>query len=292
MNNKTWFRVLLLMLIAVFATACASSSQNSSYSGADANFEKSITSIMPEDGFDVAAEITYEEKRIKTGNIVMETGDFNNVVDSIKSTAINEGGYVESYNSYIYNTSGGKDLKSGDLVIRIPSDSFASVLEQIKSLAKVKSASESDESATEKYYDIQARMTTKLTEEERLLALLEKAESIEDLISLEQRLSEIRGDIELFQSQMNQIDRKSQYATILVNLIEIEGGVTINPVSDDFFEKIANSFKASINATLEFFENALIFIAGMIVPLFGICTAGFIVWGVSVLIRKRKNRKK
>lgn len=225
------------------------------------------TNIEGEIQADSLTDQQRQEKKIKDANMSIETNDFDMYIDNVKEISKNSGGYVENFSSHIYNAnSRHKDLKSGAIVVRIPSDKYSGVIAQIRDLAKVKSFNESERSETDRYYDIDARMKAKKIQEERLLQMIEKAEKVEDLIVLEQRLSETRESIELYISQMNEIDSKANFSTINIDVLEVAEEV-IQPVSGDFVSQVKNSFKKSINLTINFFENVIIFIVGIAVPL-------------------------
>ncbi len=174
-----------------------------------------------------------------------------------------------------------------DIILRVPRDQFDTVLKRVESLAKVVSSSQSAEDVTASYYDIAGRLETRRVEEARVLEMIPRAEKIEDLLALEERLGEIRTDIELYQSQMNNIDRLAAYSTIHVNLEEVPREEMI-VVSDDLGGRLQLAFIRSVNNTVIFFQNTLLFLAEIFIPLL---FAGLIaVVGIIIYKRKKKPR--
>lgn len=291
-NNRLIFFGLVVCLVFIISACGSGSSSSPKYENG------SVAPDMPAQDYEYAPpageantelDTKREEKKVKVADLSMETNDFETFITSIKETSTVDGGYVESYDSSIYTTSSNRDLKEGKITIRIPSDRFSFVLDQIKSLGRVKNLQESEKSETDRYYDIEARKKIVLTEEQRVLAMIEKAKDLKELIALEARLSSIRESIELYQSQLNDIDRRASFSTITINIREIAGEVIVTPVSDDFLSRLADSFKSSINDTIAFIEAVLVLIAGAIVPLL---TIGIFLSAIIFVASKINNRRK
>ena len=232
-----------------------------------------------------------EAKIIKNADMIMETESFDDTINGIKSYAKDSGGYIQSYDSYVYETySQNKSLRQGTITVRIPYQKYNDVLTAIQALGNVKRISESEVDATTRYYDINTRIETKKVEEERVLSMIDRAKTVEDLILLEQRLSDIRATIELYQSQLSDIGRQASYSTMIVNVTEVKEP-SIQPVSDGFGSQIKNSFIGGINATIGFFEGVLVFLAGAVIPLGVILLLCTVLWLIIKASRRRAGRK-
>mgnify|MGYP002226154573 CR=1 FL=1 len=72
------------------------------------------------------------------------------------------------------------------------------------------------------YVDLQSHRDALQTEQERLLQLLEQAESIEDIITIEQRLSDVRYQLESMESQLRSYDNQVDYSTVYLYIDEVE----------------------------------------------------------------------
>ena len=106
------------------------------------------------------------------------------------------GGYIDSFNSEIYYSDSSKsiNLKNGNISIRLPQESCIMVKDNISTLGTVKDQSERSEDITSQYVDTQGRLNAKKIEEERLLDILSKCETVEDIIKVEERLGYIRAE--------------------------------------------------------------------------------------------------
>lgn len=207
------------------------------------------------------------EKIIQTANIEAQTDRFDEVTDALRAAAPDHGGYVESANLYSqYNNARNTNYRVFTITLRVPTDKFEEVRRYVEGLAQVSSAYQSAEDVTAQYYDIAGRLETKKIEEERVLEMIGSATKIEDLLALEERLGEIRTQIERYQSQINSIDRLAAYSTIYYTLYEATKEDLII-VSDNLGGRIGKAFASSVNRTVSFFQALIIFLAGALIPL-------------------------
>ncbi len=251
-------------------------------------------STMPE--YDGNASGYRPEKIVLTGDISMETDIFDNVVESIKAYVSGAGGYVQ--NSNLYSTRrGDSDVRIFSAALKMPSDQFQSVKQYIEKVGgegagRILSSSENANDMTTTYYDTESRLKTKQIEEQRVLEMITKAEKIDDLLRLEERLSQIRTEIELYQTSMTNIDRLSTFSTIKISITEIPT-LRITDTSQSFSKKLYNSFIASYNATVRFFESLIIWFFGAIIPLILLIICALIVILVLKVIKnKHKNTRR
>jgi len=283
--------VILIGTVGCGASAFKQSTDYKANSYSPNNFavaEESYDDGMADSDYELKSErnITdFDQKIAKTTRLSIEVSDYNLASDSLKSFVKDSGGYVEDVHSYVYRKTEKRDFKSGSFTLRVPVDHYDSVRNQIFTLGKITTDSENAQNLTNEYFDTEARLKAKEKEETRLLELILKAEKIDELILLEERLSNVRAEIERHQSRINTIDRTTAYSTIYVELTEAFSA-EIEPVSENFGSKIKNVFINSINGVKTFFEYCAIFIAGAIVPLL-ILAAVFVV----VIVIVKKSRK-
>ena len=154
-------------------------------------------------------------KLITTINIEAETEDFDKARSQVENKVGELGGYIE--NSRVYN-----DSKSANYTIRIPADKADSFVELVEGNNNITSKSVDVEDVTLSYADTESRKKALRTEEERLLKILESAETVEDLITVESRLSDVRYQIESIESQLRTYDNKIDYTTVYLYLEEVE----------------------------------------------------------------------
>ncbi len=161
-------------------------------------------------------------KLITTMNISTETEDLDSVLFEVQNKVKELGGYVES--SDIYNGSsyaGSKPRRNAYLTLRIPANNLDKFVEIVEGSTNITNKSTSVEDVTLNYVDIESKKNALKSEEKRLLEVLEKAETVEDIITIEQRLSEVRYQIESIESQLRTYDNKINYSTVYLDINEV-----------------------------------------------------------------------
>ena len=134
-------------------------------------------------------------------------------------------------------------------------------------------------------------MEAKKTEAARLVELLAKAESVDDIISIEGRLSEVRGEIDSYTSQLKSWDKQVNYSTISITVTE-EADETFSNVSPDLGTRIKNSFIRGINRFTNGLENLAVgFVGSIIYIAIIVIIIVAVVAAVKKKIRKRRSNE-
>ncbi len=143
----------------------------------------------------------------------------------------------------------------------MPAEKYDQFLSSTGELGYVTSKNESSEDVGERYYDTEARLKTQRTKQERLLALLEKAETMEDIITLENALSDVEYQIEQYSSELNRYDALVGFSTFNIYLNEV-GRVT-QEVGEtaSLGQRMAAGFQASVRGLGEGLQNLLIWVS-------------------------------
>ena len=115
-------------------------------------------------------------------------------------------------------------------------------------------------------------------ENDRLLELMEKAESIEDIITIEQRLSNVRYQIESMEAQLRTYDNKVDYSTVHLDVSEVK---ELTPVHEEtLWERISGGFMEDLegigNGALEIMVWLLVHIPTLV--LWAVIIVLFIFW--------------
>ena len=148
-------------------------------------------------------------------------------MDRARAVAESLGGFVEHLSS-----SGGSETPRADLTIRIPQTGFSDALERIESLGEVQFRNLGSEDVTEQFIDLGARLKSSMAEEKSLLALLERSNSVTEILTVERELTRVRADIERAQGRLNFLERRVDLATIQVSLFLPGSGPSNPPVAN------------------------------------------------------------
>lgn len=220
------------------ATESVTSSSSSSMVTAESTADKSITSD------DMSEKISY------TVDIALETKAFDDNVEAINSAVEKYNGFVE--NSRIY----GDVQRNAYYTVRIPTQDYIAFLQELENVGNVYNTSTKTENLTSQFVDVNARLTTLETQEVRLLELLEIAETVDDIITIEARLSEVRYEIESLTTNLRSLTLKVDYSTINIEMYE----VIEYQKTDNFVDKISKTISNSFEDLIASLQNVVLFI--------------------------------
>ncbi len=251
--KKIWKLLLTLLVISMTLTACGGASKDSA-----AVMTTAAASAMPGSAHNkseiaetVAATYAYVEeigvagtttdsggglhastaiqpavdlgrKLIRTIHLDVETDDFDALLTKLQEQITAMAGYVEqsdvSGNSMQYSHS----RRRAYMTVRIPSTRLDEFVFSVEENGNVTNKSETTTDVTLQYSDLESRKKSLTIEQERIWALLEKADTLESVIALEERLSEIRYELESMESKLRLYDNQVEYSTVYVNIEEVK----------------------------------------------------------------------
>lgn len=252
--------LILAALLALCLSACGSAQVNAfqteKSSGANApsvgeSFDADMSAPEPpqdnggfaQEGSTGSSGGTYYEntKIIRTASLRLQTTDFDTAAAALDAlTAANEG-YIESSDlSYGGYYSGGS--RWGEYTIRVPQEKFDSFLFAAGDVAHVVSRNSGKQDVGQPYYDAELHLKTLETKHERLLELLEKAELMEDILTLESALSDVEYQIQQYSSTLKRYDDLIGFSTINVTLQEVTRVTETPTEADSVSVRIAAAF--------------------------------------------------
>ena len=193
---------------------------------------------------EVPAESAPEERADKilySADVTVETTDFDAALGQVAELVERFGGWIESSSingSNYYDLSRGhSSARSAGYTLRIPGERFQELMGSLTELGNVPYTHLYTENVTAQYYDTEARVTAYQAQETRLLEMMEVAESVEDIILLEDRLTELRWQIESLQSSLLNWDRRVRYG-----------------------ERLGRAFRDGLSAVGQFFQGFLLWL--------------------------------
>jgi hypothetical protein len=139
---------------------------------------------------------------------------------------------------------------------------------------------------TDQYYDSETRIKTLKVQEQTLLDILAKATKLEDVITLESRISEVRYEIEKHENTLKNYDRLVAFSRITIYISEVDDKTETKPVPKTLNERVSGSFKQSLDDLRTGFEDFLVWLAGSWISLIFLAVIGLIVY--FSIKRKRK----
>jgi hypothetical protein len=250
MKSKTGARVLVLViatLATVFAVACGAGSTTNSTAGAPrpgvatgATTGKAVAGDFASTGQgvakpapnpnDVVPPIPQGPRVIRTAQLGVEVanGSFDKSVDKVFGIATGLGGYVSGSNA----TADSGALRTGSISFEVPSDKFDDAVSQVRALGMVQNLVIGGQDVSAQYVDLQARLANEEAQRDAMIALLQKATSVQDIIAIQNTLGQITGQIEELKGQIGYFDHATTFSTVSVSLHE--AAVAFRPQTDSW----------------------------------------------------------
>jgi hypothetical protein len=154
-----------------------------------------------------------DRKIVQSTSVDLGVKEVGRSFQEIIRVAETNGGFVAS--SAFSNLDG---AQIADLTVRVPSDRYQDVLAGVRGMGEVSQESSDANDVTEEYTDLAARLRTLEASEQRYLALLAQAKTIDEILVVQDRLDGVRGQIEQVQGRVNLLDHLTDLATITIHL--------------------------------------------------------------------------
>lgn len=309
MKTKRTLIALVLCTVLLTSIGCAAKSST----------QESVPYAAPAGGtYDMAApqtekaassEISTNDAASTTQQSEQPTGDFDvrkivynadmTVTADDPAAALNVlfekakslGGYV----SGSYSTTDEQGTNYAYSTLKVPADQLEALVTAANALGKVNDYRLSSDDISQSYYDIQARLTSAKAEEQQLLEVLAKCQTVEDILAVRQSLSSVRADIESYTGQIKLWDNLVAYATLNVTInrtpktaVEGENELITMWKASDVWNKMTRGFQNSARFVVNAIGAIGIFLAVAAIPA-GIL---FLVIGVPIIVHKKNKRKK
>lgn len=234
-----------------------------------------------------SAELPTGRKLIRTVDMHVETDGFDDLLSRITDRIRELGGYVETSDISGRRASFQNEPapRNAFLTARIPSAKLDLFITSVEEQGNVVNKSENAQDVTLQYSDLESRKKSLSIEQDRIWALLEKADTLEAVIALEERLSEIRYQLESMESQLRLYDNQVDYSTLTIRIQEV---TTFTPTAPESLgQRIGTSFSKNMRSVSQFFTT-----------LFVVLISGIPIWGpilmilllILFLIRRRRRR--
>lgn len=232
-------------------------------------------------------QIQSGRKLIRNFELSLETRQFDALYQDIQRDVTANGGYFENA-SLRSNGLYGDGTRTVYLVVRMPADQADAFLQNItKALGEDGSIlyqNEAVEDVTLRYTDVESHKKALETEQVRLLELLKKAESVEDIISIENRLSEVRYELESYASQLRQFDNQIDYSTFTIDVNEVQRLEAVE--QDNLWVRMGKGLSRTFGNIADGAQDCFVFV--VVNSPYLIAFAVLVVFAVFLIRRKRR----
>lgn len=231
------------------------------------------------------------EKVITTIDMTYETLEYQDSVSHLKKIIAEFDAYIESsnestnqFNGYSNNTQESQ-LRQGNFTIRIPAQSETDFLAALDGKIGTKISEQiGNEDATQTYYDTKTRIEVLQQKEERLRELLKQATTVEDLLAIENNLTETVAEREVLQSQNDAIDDLVDYSSLHLTILERTRVANRPGSSLSFWERVKEAIVDSVYTFYYWLQDAAIWVIYVLPYLLVVALILCILW----LVRRTK----
>ncbi len=214
-----------------------------------------------------------EKKIVRNAWLTLKTERFDEAVSALCEQIEQAGGVVESR-----DISGAKNAsRSANLTLRVPSD-------MLDEWGEVTREQTSAVDMTSTYTDNASRLESARAKKRQLDALYEKAENMEDIITLTDAIFDVQEEIEWLEGQNRRIDNQASMATLYVTINEKSSAVS---AKQPFFTRLGRQLADGWENFGEFVSNAVL---GLTYALPWVAAAAAVIALARCWIRKKKKQ--
>jgi hypothetical protein len=294
--QKRMLILLTAVLAACLLVGCGAESASNGLSAegydavADATHAAAEKEVLSSPGQTAQATAPVHQKLIRTVDLEAETADMDALLSQLEGHIAQLGGYVE--NRSIYNgAASSRSKRTAALTVRIPAAQLEAFIGQVGGVSNVMSHNERTKDVTLSYVDTESRVKALETEEARLLELVAVAKDLQDLLTLEKRLTEIRTALEQHKSQLRVYDNQISYSTVYLSIREVKEFTVVEEAPEPgYFQRLGDGFVNSIKSVWAILKG---------LSIFAVCAIPYLILPAAVLVaillpkwlRNRKAKK-
>ena len=292
MKKRITLILTLLMALSIL-TSCGSAvmmdaAENNYKSEYDYTYSESVSAGGIEVDFSdkdtaIDAADAVEKKIIKTYRIYLESKAFDDALSLITREAERLGGYVSQ--SFVSGNASTGRSRSASYTVRVPSADAEAYIATISEVCNVRSTSLTTDDITDSYYGSKARMESLVEQERRLDAMMDKAQTLGEMLAIEDKLTDVRAQINALNKQIQLMDKSVDYSYVYVELSEV---IEYHVEDPTYLQRLGASFGDSFVNFAEVLGEVLI----IFVWILPFLLVGGVIAIVAVTISQKKKRTK
>lgn len=184
-----------------------------------------------------ADEAISNQKIIRNAHLSIEVENYEKSRPVLDSIVKLHKGWISSENLNNY-----EHQIANHIVIRVPAASLDLIINDLHKVAKrIESQSIQSTDVTEEYIDIESRLKNQREVEKKFIALLQRTNSINDILQIESKLAEIRGSIESIEGRIRYLNNRIDYSTVNLNVYQKIDFKYVPVPMESFWERLKTS---------------------------------------------------
>ncbi|MDD2494410.1 MAG: DUF4349 domain-containing protein, partial [Tissierellia bacterium] len=141
----------------------------------------------------------------------------------------------------------------------VPQDKFYDFVKFIENLSKVQNKSTLETDVTKEYYEKDNKVKNLEIQEEHLRQLFDKANTVEEMLQIENELRRVRTEIDGLNISLSDIDDRASMSTIDLEVDEVSRA-NLMARRDNVWDRARDGFINTINGLVNFGENIIVWI--------------------------------
>src|SRR5258706_12778829 len=293
-------KVLVVIAILVAAAACGGAGGTSSsgagssaayapaqanaLSGAPSKSNGSSDSANPTVNSAVPAIQGPQVIRQAQLTLSVGAGTFDSKLASVRALVQLQQGFIPGTDAQASPANPNERIRSGVISFLVPAAKFDDTIDQLSRLGKVQNEHISGNDVSAQYVDLQARLANMEAQRNAMLALIGKAQTVSDIIAVQNQLGQITQQIEQLKGQISYIEHNTTYSTVSVNILEAGAPAQTTSVDSWGFASALSDATPNFVTTI----NYIITRPGALRPILILVGLGFLLWrGPGVPLPKR-----
>jgi hypothetical protein len=206
-------------------------------------------------------------------SISVSSGAFDQRLADVRSLVELEQGFISGTDAQA-NPTTNDQIRTGVITFMVPATRFDDTIDQLSKLGKVQNEHISGQDVSGQYVDLNARLVNAESQRNAMLALLAQAHNINDIITVQNQIGQITGEIEQLKGQIKYLDTNTAYSTVTVSMTE--AGAPVQAASSDSWGFATALTDAAHNfvTTIDYVVTGL----GAIGPLLVLLGLGYVLW--------------
>lgn len=229
-----------------------------------------------------------ERKIIKYRTVELETTEFDAFIKEFEQAVGAYGGYVQNSSQYgsAYDT---YSTRSANYVVRIPAERFEQFVTDVGNMGNITYSTEYIDDVTADYVDTEARIAALKAQQEAYLKLMDKAETIEEILTIQNYLTDVTYELESYTAKLNSYKSKISYSTLTIDIREVVR-ITKTTEKKTVWQRISSNLSDNLYDIGEDFKDFFVDAVSSL-PYLGLVLGFILIFGLILLLIIKKIKK-
>ena len=207
-------------------------------------------------------------------SITVSSGSFDSKLADVRHLVELEDGFIAGTDAQVNPQTADDHIRTGVISFMVPAKNFDDTIDGIAKLGKVQNEHISGQDVSAQYVDLQARLANEEAQRNAMLALLQRAQSINDIITVQNQLGQITQQIEELKGQIQYLDHNTSFSTVTVSIVEAGAPAPTQSTDNWGFVTALSDAAHNFVTTINYILTGL----GAIGPVLVLLALGYFVW--------------